>query len=142
MNLAFPIALAWAALAVPIVIFYILKVRLRRIPVSTTMFWRQIFEDKPPRSLWETLKHLLSLAAQIMLLLLLVMALTDPYFPWELLEARRVVLVVDNSASLAAKDVLPSRFAQAVTRGLHVIDGLRFHDEMAIVVAGAEPKVA
>ena len=141
MNLAFPVALAWAALAVPIVIFYILKVRLRRIPVSTTMFWRQIFEDKPPRSLWETLKHLISLAAQIALLLLLVMALTDPYFPWELLEARRVVLVVDNSASLAAKDVLPSRFAQAVTRGHHVIDGLRFHDAMAIVLAAGETQI-
>ncbi len=142
MNLAVPWALAWIALAAPIVVFYILKVRLRRVPVSTTMFWRQIFEEKPPRSLWETLRHLLSLLMQIALLLLLVFALAEPYFSWEVLAARRVVLVVDNSASLAATDVAPSRFAQAISRGLRAIDGLRFRDEMAIIVAGAEPTVA
>ena len=142
MNLASPIALAWTALVVPIVIFYVLKVRLRRIPVSTTMFWQQIFEDKPPRSIWETLKHLLSLLTQIVILLLLVFALTEPYFNWEILASRRIVLVVDNSASLSASDVAPTRFAQAISRGMRAIDGLRFHDEMAIVVAGVQPTVA
>jgi hypothetical protein len=142
MTLAVPWALAWTALAAPIVIFYILKIRLRRVPVSTTMFWRQIFEEKPPRSLWETLKHLLSLLVQIALLLLLVFALSEPYFSWEVLAARRIVLVVDNSASLAATDVPPTRFVQAMNGGLSVIDGLRFRDEMAIVIAGAEPTVA
>ena len=53
MSLAFPIALAWAALAIPIVIFYILKIRLRQVPVSTTIFWRQIYDEKQPRSLWQ-----------------------------------------------------------------------------------------
>lgn len=142
MNLAAPIALAWAALAVPIIVFYILKVRLRRVPVSTTMFWQQIFEDKPPRSIWETLKHLLSLLVQITLLLLLVTALTEPYFSWELLAARKVVLVVDNSGSLRATDVSPNRFSQAIEQGLRSIDGMRFHDQMAIIVAGTEPNVA
>ena len=142
MNLGVPLALAWTALAVPIVIFYILKVRLRRVPVSTTMFWNQIFEEKPPRSIWETFKHLLSLLMQIALLLLLVFALAEPYFSWEVLAARRIVLVVDNSASLKATDVAPTRFAQAIDRGLRVIDGLRFRDELAIVIAGAEPSVA
>ena len=141
MNLAAPIALTWAALAVPIILLYILKVRLRRVPVSTTMFWQQIFEDKPPRSLWETLKHLLSLLVQILLLLLLVLALTEPYFSWELLAARKVVLIVDNSASLRATDVSPHRFSHAIERGLRSIDGLRFHDQMAIIVAGTEPTV-
>lgn len=142
MNLGVPVAIAWAALIVPIVILYILKVRLRRVPVSTTMFWRQIFEEKPPRSLWETLKHLMSLLAQVAMLLLLVFALTEPYFSWEVLAARRIVLVVDNSASLKATDVAPTRFVQAINRGLGIIDGLRARDELAIVVAGTEPTVA
>ena len=43
MNLLHPLALAWFGLAIPIVIFYILKIRMRRVPVSTTLFWRQIF---------------------------------------------------------------------------------------------------
>ena len=42
MSFLAPWGLLWAALAIPIVVFYILKVHLRRVPVSTTIFWRQI----------------------------------------------------------------------------------------------------
>ena len=38
-------------------VFYILKIRLRRVPVSTLLFWEQIFEEKKPRSLWQRLRH-------------------------------------------------------------------------------------
>ena len=57
MSFATPIALAWP-ITVPIVVFYILKIRLRQSPVSTMIFWRQIFEEKRPRSLWQQLRHL------------------------------------------------------------------------------------
>ncbi len=105
-------ALALAGLALPIVVFYILKVRLRRAPVATIMFWRQIFEEKKPRSLWQTLRHLLSLLLQIAFLLLLVFALASRSFPWDSRTAKRLVLVVDNSASMNANDLKPSRFAK------------------------------
>ena len=142
MNFANPIALAWAALVLPIIALYILKIRQRRVPVSTNLFWRQIFEEKRPRSLWETLRHLLSLLIQIALLCLLVFALSEPFFRWEILQARRYVLVVDNSASMNALDGNPSRLAQAKVEGRRVIDALRFRDEMVVIAAGSEPYVA
>ena len=67
-------------LTIPIVIFYILKIRLRQVPVSTTIFWQQIYDEKRPRSLWQTLRHWLSLLVQIVWLMLLVFALAEPYF--------------------------------------------------------------
>ena len=142
MNFANPIALAWAALAVQIVIFYILKVRLRRVPVSTLLFWSQIFEEKQPRSIWQQLRHLLSLLLQLLFLFFLVMSLADPFWSWEKLQSRRIVLVVDNSASMNAIDVLPSRLAAAREEGRRLIRGLRARDQMAIVSAGSTPKVA
>ncbi len=143
MNLAYPTALFWSLLAVPIVVFYILKIRLRRVPVSTILFWRQIFEEKQPRSIWQHLRHLLSLLIQIFFLLLLVFALAEPFFNWEILEARRLVLVVDNSASMNAVDdgSSLSRLARAKEKGREVLDGLRFRDEVAIVAAGTQPQV-
>src|SRR5437879_2856956 len=129
MKLANPTALLWLALAIPIVGFYILKIRQRRVPVSTTLFWREIFEEKPPRSIWEKLRHLLSLLVQLAFLILLVFALGEPFFRWQLLEARRVVLVVDNSASMSATDVAPSRLARAKEEARGLIDSLRFRDE-------------
>src|SRR5436309_13655285 len=105
MNLLHPLSLAWLGLAIPIVILYILKIRIRHVPVSTTLFWRQIFEEKQPRSIWQKLRHLLSLLVQLAFLLLVVFALSEPIFKWEIREARKLVLVVDNSASMNADDV-------------------------------------
>ncbi len=141
MSLAAPLALALTALAIPIIIFYILKVRLRRVPISTNLFWRQLYDEKPPRSIWQYLRHLLSLLVQLLFIALLVLAVADPSFSWQLLQARRIVVVIDNSASMRAADVLPSRFEAAIENALATADGLRFRDEMAIVLAGPEPEV-
>ena len=94
MSLANPFALLWLGLIVPVVGFYILKVRLRRVPVSTILFWRQIYDEHQPRSLWQRLRHWLSLVAQIVLILLLIAALADPFFAWETRQLRRIVLIV------------------------------------------------
>jgi hypothetical protein len=141
MSFAVPTALFWAALAVPIVVLYILKVRMRRAPVSTTMFWKQVFDEKPPRSIWQTLRHLISLLLQLALLALLVLALADPFFSWQALQAQRVVLVLDNSASMSAADVEPTRLEGAKQAARDVIEGLRFRDELAVVLAGPQPEV-
>lgn len=141
MSFAHPAALAWAALALPIIGFYILKIRLRRVPVSTSMFWDQIFEEKRPRSLWQHLRHLLSLLCQLALLGLLVLALGEPLFRWDVLGQRRLVLIIDNSASMNAADVTSSRLDEARRLGREVVEGLRSRDEMAILAAGTEPRV-
>ncbi len=141
MSFALPIALTLSALALPIVALYILKVRLRRVPVSTNLFWKQIFEEKPPRSLWQQFRHWYSLFLQLLLLLLIVLALTNPYFSWQSLQARRLVMVVDNSASMRSKDVRPTRLDAAKAAAADIIDGLRFQDELSIVLAGPSPEV-
>ncbi len=143
MNLSFalPIAFTLAAIALPIVALYILKVRLRRVPVSTNLFWKQIYDEKPPRSIWQHFRHLFSLLLQLLLLLLIVLAIADPYFSWQVLQARRLVLVIDNSASMRATDVLPSRLEAAKSAAQQIVDGLRFRDEVAIVLAGSMPEV-
>src|SRR5262245_56850298 len=102
MSFLNPTSLLWFGLAMPIIVFYILKIRLRRVPVSTILFWQQIFEQKQPRSIWQHLRHLLSLLVQLAMLMLLVFALAEPFFRWEVQGAKRLVLVVDNSASMNA----------------------------------------
>ena len=141
MNFAVPSAILLAALALPIIAFYILKVRMRRIPVSTNLFWKQIFDERPPRSLWQNFRHLMSLLAQLFILCSLVLAFSDPYFSWQILQARRLVLVIDASASMKSTDVSPTRFAASIKEGMSIVDGLRFRDELAIVLAGPTPEV-
>jgi hypothetical protein len=136
-----PSSLYWLALAVPVVVFYILKIRLRRQPVSTVMFWQQVLDEQNPRSIWQRLRHLVSLLFQLALLSLLVLALADPYFFWEVRSARRIVLVIDNSASMNATDIKPSRLAEARRQAGQLIAGMRHRDEVALVAAGTQPQV-
>lgn len=141
MSLVSPLALFWLAALIPVVVFYILKIRLRRVPVSTILFWRKIYDEHQPRSVWQRLRHWLSLLAQVGLILLMIGALADPFFVWETRQLRRIVLVVDNSASMNATDISPSRLSAAKDEALRVILGMRFRDELAVVAAGGSPRV-
>ena len=140
MSFAAPAALILGAIALPIVALYILKIRLRRVPVSTNMFWNQVYEEKPPRSLWQYFRHLLSLLAQLLLLSLLVFSVADPVFSWQMFQARKIVAVIDNSASMGAADESQSRFENAIDSAVNFAEGMRFRDKMAIVLAGSRPE--
>ena len=141
MNFDAPSSLFWLALAVPIVVFYILKIRLRRQPVSTVMFWKQVLDEQNPRSIWQRLRHLVSLLLQLAMLALLALAVADPYFFWEVRAARRIVVVVDNSASMNATDAKSTRLAEAKRQAGQIIAGMRHRDEVALVTAGTQPQV-
>lgn len=141
MTLDSPGSLLWFGLAVPIIVFYILKIRLRRQPISTVMFWKQVLDEQNPRSIWQRLRHLVSLLFQLAMLSLLVFALADPYFFWEVRAARRIVLVIDNSASMNSTDVKPTRLSEARRHALQVVSGMRHRDEVALVAAGTQPQV-
>ena len=136
-----PSSLYWFGLAIPVVVFYILKIRLRRKPVSTVIFWRQVLDEKNPRSIWQRLRHVVSLLLQLAMLTLLVLSLADPYFFWEIRSARRIVLVVDSSASMNATDVKPTRLAEAKLQAGQLIAGMRPRDEIALVTASTQPQV-
>lgn len=141
-SLTAPTALAFALLALPIIGFYILKVRMRRIPVSTNLFWKQIYEEKPPRSIWQNFRHLISLLVQLLLLTLLVFAIADPFFAWQRNAGRRIVLIVDHSASMQVMSNVQTRLQEAITAANKKLDGVRENDQVAILVADQTPKVA
>ncbi len=52
MNFLSPAALFLFGIAAPIIALYILKLRRRREPVSTLMFWEQILREKQTISLF------------------------------------------------------------------------------------------
>lgn len=132
----------WAALAIPIVLLYILKIRLRRQPVSTLLFWDRLFDEKKPRAWWQRIRHLLSLLLQLAFLLLVVAALADPLWSWQKNQQRRIVLVVDNSASMrAVEENDRSRLDEAKRSAAAVIGSLRSGDRMAVLSAGGKPRV-
>lgn len=140
MSLA-PLSFFWLLVAVPIVACYLLKVRQRRVPVSTLMFWDRVYEEKPPRALWRQLRHLTSLLLQLLFLILVVAALSDPHFASEQQTQRRVVLILDNSASMNVADIGSSRLAEIKRRAADRIQHLRRGDQFAVLSASIQPTV-
>src|SRR5687768_18172674 len=57
MGLLLPIALALLALAIPIIIFYMLKLRRRDQSVSSSLLWRRALLDRTANAPWQRLRR-------------------------------------------------------------------------------------
>ena len=148
MNFLAPTSLFLFALAIPIIALYILKLRRRREPVSTLMFWEQLFKERQTTSLFQRLKHLLSLLLQLLFLTLLVLAIARPQFAFITKSARQIILIIDNSASMNAvleldpdKESSETRLDSAKEQALQLVQGLRFMDEMTVVSNHKQPTI-
>ncbi len=148
MNFLSPISLFLFGLAIPIIALYILKLRRRREPVSTLMFWEQLFKERQTTSLFQRLKHLLSLLLQLLFLALLVFAIARPQFAFITKSARQLILIIDHSASMnAVLNLDPdnpsseSRLDSAKQQALEMVKGLRFMDEMSVISCNTRPVI-
>ncbi|TWT99011.1 vWA domain-containing protein [Neorhodopirellula pilleata] len=142
MNFVSPERWIWLAAAIPIIVFYILRSRLKKQAVSTLLFWDELFDQKRQRSWWQRLRHLLSLLLQLAFLALIVLALLDPLWTGQKQATRQIVLVVDNSASMSAIEPDDTdRFTAAIRAAEGVVRELRDGDEIALVTAGGAVRV-
>ena len=142
MNFLSPTSLLLFGLAIPIVALYILRLRRRREPVSTLMFWEELFRERQTTSLFQRLKHLLSLLLQLLFLTLLVLSIARPQFAFITKSARQLVLIIDQSASMNATERETdgrTRLEVAKESALRSVDGLRFMDEMTIISSHTRP---
>jgi len=130
---------AFAAVAGPLVVLYLLKMRRRRIEVPFVKLWQHVLSEREPTSWLQRLRRLLSLLLQLALAALLAFALGDPRMAGRAHDARSVVLVIDCSASMQARDVTPSRMAKARAEARKVVRGLGGADAALILRMDAEP---
>ncbi len=137
-----PIAWWLFLLAVPIVLFYILKIRLRQEPVSTTIFWQQVFEERRSRSFWRQLRHLISLLLSLAFLGLLVSAVLD-FVPDSQRKPARCVVIVDNSAGMNARSPSSSRsrLEQAKAELQRLLGTTEVARQTAVLTAGGQPRI-
>ncbi len=134
MGFEHPTSFAWAVLAAVVAALYLWRFPYRQHPVATFSFWQRALARRPA---WFTLRFWMSLAVQIVLVLLIVTALTEPFFQQVAASRRWMVLVLDVSASMAATDQSPSRFTQMQDQARQMIGNLRRGEQMVILSAGS-----
>src|SRR3954468_14935144 len=130
----------WAVLAgipVAIIALYFLKLRRRPVQVPSTLLWRRSLEDLHVNSLFQRLRQNLLLFLQLLAVFLAMAALAGPRIQGTAGQGQRFVLAIDDSASMSAQDVAPSRLARAKEAAQQVVNAMD-SDDLAMVIAFAD----
>ena len=141
MGLASPIMLAFLGLFIPVIALYLLKQRRRRVQVPTLLFWDKILRDEQTVTSLTRLKKLLSLLLQLLFILLLTLALARPILSEGLTGARRIVLLLDTSASMLVQEEAGTRFEAAKQHASDVVKGMAQGDTLMLVSVNQEADI-
>ncbi len=131
-------ALIAAGITVPLlVMLYFLKLRRRALVVPSTLLWKKSIQDLQVNSPFQKLRNNLLLWLQLLLLALLLLAMARPATDEQAITGSRIVLVVDQSASMSATDVSGTRLQRAKEEANRVIEAMPA-DAAGMVIAFAE----
>jgi hypothetical protein len=140
LGLILPTALALSALAIPIIIFYMLRLRRQPAKISSLLLWQRVLEDQTANAPWQRVRRNLLLLLQLLILALLVLALARPFRTVEARVQGNIILLIDASASMQATDVSPSRLERAKAEALSIVRALRPDDTVSLIAVEAAPR--
>ena len=100
MTLLNPWALFWIAAAAPVILMYFLKLKRKKVPVSSTWLWTRSIQDIRVNAPFQKLRSSLLLLLQILLILIGAFALSDPIGRTTPPDEKRWVFLIDRSASM------------------------------------------
>lgn len=129
-------------LAVPLIILlYILKQKREKVTVPSLILWSRVLSDMQARTPWQKLQRNLLLFLQIMVCLLIVLALSGFSLQLGSDKSHSVIVVIDNSLSMASIDIKPTRLAAAKKDAVKFIDDLPSNSQVSVVSIGREANV-
>jgi hypothetical protein len=143
MKLAEPSGLWLLALAVPIVVFYLLKAQRTRVEISSTWLWQSAAREILARHPFRRFRWVRSLILQLLALLGLAFAATRPFADGETRLTDRTAVIIDVSASMqAAAPNTPTRLAAAQGWARERFQTSGPSAEVMILTAGSKVSVA
>jgi uncharacterized membrane protein len=136
-----PLAFALLGLSVPLLLLYFLKVRRQQRRISSVLLWAPVLRDQQASALFQRLQFDPLLLLQILALVLLALALARPTVTLQGKGTDRLVLVMDVSASMKARDVAPSRFDEARRTAVQLIEEAGRGAEVMVIEASTHPVI-
>jgi hypothetical protein len=136
-----PSALLFGLLALPILLFYMLRMRRKEQQVPSTLLWTGLLLDRRASTPWQKLRRNLLLLLQLLILASLVLAMARPALPAAAVAGDALIVLLDASASMQAVDVSPNRFEAARQAAADLIADLAPGAAMTLILVGPEPQV-
>jgi Ca-activated chloride channel homolog len=140
-GFAAPAAFSALALAVPILLNYMLRARRPRQVVPSTFLWRQATRNVAAARPWQRLRPSVLLFLQLLALATLVVALAAPFRSVTGVGGHHLVLVIDASGSMLAMDEAVSRVDAARADAERLIDTLAPGVVVSVIAAETRPRV-
>lgn len=128
-----------ALLGIPaILIMYMLKEKHKEVKVSSTMLWQKAVLSTLSKKPWQKLRNNILMIIQIIAVILLALALSKPYIIGGD-KASHYIIVMDNSSSMGATDLKPTRLDYAKSEAKKLIDNADRDTYFTIISAGKNP---
>lgn len=143
MKLFAPWAL-WFLGAIPLIIMmYILKQKFEEREISSTYLWQQVLKDIEVNTPWQKLKKNLLLLLQLLVALLLVLALSDPFVNLRGSDYASLIVVIDNTGSMNASfdQSTETRLERAKDLAAALVKNSATGTQITLISAGRYPKV-
>ena len=119
-----PVALAALPLIAVIIALYLLKLRRPTAPIGSLHLWGALTRDREANSVWQRLRLSLLMLLQIAILGALIIALARPWVSTTGTTGENVILLVDVSASMGARENprSPTRLQLAQDQARRLVD--------------------
>jgi hypothetical protein len=141
MRLFSPNAL-WFLLLVPLLVFmYILKQRYEEQPISSLYLWQQVLMDMDVTSPFQRIKKNILFFLQLLILLLCIFALTNPFVWWKNNNYENLVIVMDASGSMSALGEKEPKLQEAKDKAESLINSLSSGSKITLISAAKNFKV-
>ena len=133
-------------LAIPLIAIYLLKIKPEQRLTPALFLWHKVVEEKESSALFKKLRNLLSLLLLLLAVIAVVLAMARPMLSGSS-SRQNLLLVIDNSASMAAIEAGVSRIDRAKKlvanimrnlNGSHQIILATVADKFSIVVNATE----
>lgn len=124
-----------------IILMYILKQKFEERKVGSIYLWQQVLRDIEANTPWQRLKRNLLLYLELLAVLLLVFAVSDPYVNAGGRLYSNLVIVIDNTGSMNSSYEDGTRLERAKEMAERMMEGSGTDANITLLTVGRSPKV-
>jgi len=141
LALGTPAALVLFFVPPAIVLLYFLRLKRRPMAVASTYLWKKSVEDLHVNRLMQWMRRNVLLLLQLLCILLVIYAVLGLRTQGALTGGRHYIILIDNSASMAATDVAPTRLDWARAEAIKLIDAAHDGDSGMVIVFNSTAEI-
>ncbi|MFJ7747015.1 BatA and WFA domain-containing protein [Peribacillus sp. NPDC097295] len=138
MHISNPLFFLLSFFIAAVILFYFFRKQYETTTISSNLLWEQVLNEWQASPWLHKLQHNLLFWLQLLVLLFLMFALVQPFWFQKGIPGDHLILIIDTSASMSAKEGELTRFEKAKQE---VVEMLKMVDdqEVTIIAAGQKP---